>query len=187
MWQIKKLNAFFKGGSISIMKNYTNNFTGNILKFSLVIAVVFILSCGKEGTTQQAKSDKWYVNLGFKDVCVPIKKDTQLLSQRLRFGEFKEAEILCNKILRTFNKFDFKSPDIPEDFFEFKQGFEKRIANLLTLCEEKKREDVEVKLKAFKHSCKYCHRVFRSELAADGFEKDFGVAVDGLYKDKQTD
>jgi len=152
----------------------------------MFIGLVFILSYGK-GVTEGGEPDEWYTKLGFKEVCKQMKKDTHLLTSKLSFSEFEEAEMLCNKISSTFGKLNVNGPDVPKEFFEFKERFENSTAKLLIVCKDKKDEDVKAKLKAFKHSCRYCHKIFRKELDASGFKKDFNVAVDKLYKDKDEE
>ncbi len=181
--------SFRRGITLCNEKTY-KKFQKGFLKLML-ISLVFILSCGKSGTeegaTKKGEPEKWYVKLGFSEVCKQMKDDTQLLTKRLNFSEFEEAEALCNKISSTFAKLDANDPDVPKDFLEFKERFENSLAKVMVVSKEKKSEDVAVKVKALKHSCKYCHKIFRKDMSAAGYEKDFGVAVDKLYKDGYTD
>lgn len=168
------------------MKGHTGSFIGKISKFSIIV-LIFSLSCGKQEAKQEVQEGEpveWYVKLGYKEVMEQIKDDTQLLTKRLSFDEFEEAEILCVKISNSFGKLNTDSPDIPEDFPEFKQRFEKSMAKLLAVCKNKQSEAVETRLKALKHTCRYCHKVFRKDLDASRYEGDFDVAVDKLYKNK---
>ncbi len=143
------------------------------------------MSCGK-GEVQQGEAVEWYTKLGFKEVGKQIRKDTQLLTRKLAEGDWGEAEVLCTRISKSFEKLDLDSPDIPEEFFEFKQRFDKALAKLLLISRDKDSDKVVAQLELFKKSCHYCHVIFRKKLDRMNMETDFDVAVDKLYKDKKT-
>ena len=165
------------------MKKIMQSFKRNFNKI-LLISLVFILSCGKEET--QEKPDMWYSELGYKETMEQMKKDTQLLARRLKYEEYEEAEIIGNKISSAFKSLNFKSAVIPKEFFEYKEVFENAIVKLLAACKDKKSETVELKLKLFRNSCRDCHMMFRKELDVNNRETDYGVALERVYKDKQT-
>ncbi|ODS31186.1 MAG: Cytochrome C' [Candidatus Scalindua rubra] len=167
------------------MKIHSKNFTRKFLKFSL-IGIIFFLSCGK-GEVQQGETVEWYTKLGFKEVAKQMKKDTQLLTRKLAEGDWDDAELLCAEIGKSFNKLNLDSPDIPEEFFELKQRFDKALAKLVLICRDKESDKVDAQLEAVKKSCSYCHRVLRKDLDRMNMETDFDVALERVYKDRKTD
>lgn len=152
------------------------------LKFSLV-GIIFFLSCGKV-EVQQEEAVEWYTKLGLKEVGEQMKKDTQLLTRKLSENSWEEAIKLCTTIGKSFEKLDLNKSDIPKEFFELKQGFDKSLEKLVLACRDKDDEKVKIRLEAFKKSCHYCHLLFRKDLDASNKKTDFDVAVDKLYKDK---
>ncbi len=164
------------------MEIYSKRFAKKFLKYSLV-GLVFIFSCGK-GEVQQEEAVEWYIELGLEEMGKQMKKDTQLLTRKLSEDSWDEAISLCNKIGKSFAKLDLNKSDIPKDFFELKQEFEKSIEKLLLACQDKDDEMAEIRLEVFKKACHHCHVIFRKDLDASNKETDFDVAVDKLYKDK---
>ena len=164
------------------MEIYSKRFPKKFLKYSLV-GLVFIFSCGK-GEVQQEEAVEWYIELGLEEMGKQMKKDTQLLTRKVSEDSWDEAISLCNKIGKSFAKLDLSKSDIPKDFFELKQEFEKSLERLLLACQDKDDEMAEIRLEVFKKSCHHCHVIFRKDLDASNREPDFDVAVDKLYKDK---
>jgi hypothetical protein len=166
------------------MDKHLKNFKRNFLKLSL-IGIIFFISCGRE-EAQQDDSVEWYTKLGFKKVMEEMKNDTQILTRKLGENNLDEAIELCTKIGKSFNKLDLDNPTIPEEFSEFKQSFDVNLSKLLLACQDKESEAIEIRLKAFKKSCHYCHVMFRKELDASDTETDFGVGLERMFKDKKT-
>ncbi len=164
------------------MEIYSKRFAKKVLKYSLV-GLIFIFSCGK-GEVQQEEAVEWYTKLGLKEVGKQMKKDTQLLTRKLSENSWEEAIKLGTTIGKSFEKLDLNKSDIPKDFFELKQVFDKSIEKLLLACSDKDNEMVKIRLEALKKSCHHCHVLFRKKLDASNKETDFDVAVDKLYKDK---
>ncbi len=164
------------------MKIHLKNFKKSFLKLSL-IGIIFLLSCGK-GEEQQKEAVEWYIELGLEEMGKQMKKDTQLLTRKVSEDSWDEAISLCNKIGKSFAKLDLNKSDIPKDFFELKQEFDKSIEKLLLACQDKDDEMAKIRLEVFKKSCHHCHVIFRKDLDASNREPDFDVAVDKLYKDK---
>ncbi len=164
------------------MEIYSKRFAKKFLKYSLV-GLVFIFSCGK-GEVQQEEAVEWYIELGLEEMGKQMKKDTQLLTRKVSEDSWDEAISLCNKIGKSFAKLDLNKSDIPKDFFELKQEFERSTEKLLLACQDKDDETAEIRLVVFKKSCHHCHVIFRKDLDASNREPDFDVAVDKLYKDK---
>jgi hypothetical protein len=164
------------------MEKHLKNFKKSFLKLSL-IGIIFLLSCGK-GEVQQEEAVEWYTKLGLKEVGKQMKKDTQLLTRKLSENSWEEAIKLSTIIGKSFEKLDLNKSDIPKDFFELKQVFDKSIEKLLLACSDKDNEMVKIRLEALKKSCHHCHLLFRKKLDASNKETDFDVAVDKLYKDK---
>jgi hypothetical protein len=164
------------------MEIYSKRFAKKFLKYSLV-GLIFIFSCGK-GEVQQEEAVEWYIELGLEEMGKQMKKDTQLLTRKVSEDSWDEAVSLCNKIGKSFAKLDLSKSDIPKDFFELKQEFEKSIERLLLACQDKDDETAEIRLVVFKKSCHHCHVIFRKDLDASNRAPDFDVAVDKLYKDK---
>jgi hypothetical protein len=164
------------------MEKHLKNFKKSFLKLSL-IGIIFLLSCGK-GEVQQEEAVEWYIKLGLEEMGKQMKKDTQLLTRKVSEDSWDEAIGLCNKIGKSFAKLDLNKSDIPKDFFELKQVFEKSTERLLLACQDKDDEMAKIRLEALKKSCHHCHLIFRKDLDASNKETDFDVAVDKLYKDK---
>ncbi len=164
------------------MEIYSKRFAKKVLKYSLV-GLIFIFSCGK-GEVQQEEAVEWYTKLGLKEVGKQMKKDTQLLTRKLSENSWEEAIKLGTTIGKSFEKLDLNKSDIPKDFFELKQVFDKSIEKLLLASSDKDSEMVKIRLEALKKSCHHCHLIFRKKLDASNRETDFDVAVDKLYKDK---
>jgi hypothetical protein len=114
------------------MEIYSNRFTRNILKFS-IIGLIFILSCGKveEQVVVDDGTVQWYTKLGFKENMKQIKSDTTLLTRRMGEGDWADAEESCAKIEKSFEALNLSSNEIPEDFFELKQLFSVQLAKIL--------------------------------------------------------
>lgn len=163
------------------MEKHLKNFKKIFLKLSL-IGIIFFLSCGRE-EAQQGDSGEWYTKLGFKEVGIQMRKDTQLLTRRLGELDWEEAIGLCNTIGKSFEKLDIDNPIIPKDFAELKQDFDNKLSKLLLVCQDKDDEAIKVKLEIFKKACHHCHLIFRKDLDASNTATDFNVAVDKLYKD----
>ena len=164
------------------MEKHLKNFKKSFLKLAL-ISIIFLLSCGK-AEVQQEEAGEWYTELGLEEMGKQMKKDTQLLTRKVSEDSWDEAVGLCNKIGKYFAKLDLNKSDIPKDFFELKQEFEKSTERLLLACQDKDDEMAKIRLEVFKKSCHHCHVIFRKDLDASNRELDFDVAVDKLYKDK---
>lgn len=167
------------------MDKHLKYFKKNLLQLSL-IGIIFFLSCGKE-EAHHDDSAEWYTKLGFKKVMEEMKKDTQLLTRKLRENNLKEAIELCTKIGRSFNKLDLDNPIIPKEFSEFKQSFDVNLSRLLLACQDKEGEAIKIRLETFKKSCHYCHVMFRKELDATDTETDVGVALEKVFKNKKSE
>ena len=170
------------------METYSNRFTRNILKFS-IIGLIFILSCGK--VEEQVvgnygdKTVQWYTKLGFKENMKQIKSDTTLLTRRMGEGDWADAEESCANIEKSFEALNLSSNEIPEDFFELKQLFSDQLARIAQTCREKDFDKADIRLRAFKQSCTHCHRVLRKKFNRMDTATDYDVAVDKIYKDKK--
>jgi hypothetical protein len=167
------------------MEIYRNRFTGSILKFSL-IGLIFILSCGKveeplvdDGTVQ------WFTKLGFKEDMKKIKGETTLLTRRMGEGDWDDAVELCVEMEKSFAALNLSSDEIPEEYFELQQMFNDSLAKITQTCREKDFGEADIRLRALKQSCSYCHRILRKEFDRMNMDRDFEVAVDKIYKDKR--
>ena len=169
------------------MEIYSNKFTRNILKFS-IIGLIFILSCGKvEEQVVEVDGDEtvqWYTKLGFKENMKQIKSDTTLLTRRMGEGDWADAEELCANIEKSFEALNLSSDEIPEDFFELKQLFSAQLARIAQTCREKDFDKADIRLRALKQSCTHCHRVLRKKFNRMDTTTDYDVAVDKIYKDR---
>ncbi len=178
------MESFIRRNLLIYMEIHPKNFMRKLLNLSL-IGIIFLLSCGKGEVQQEAT--EWYTKLGFKEVMKQIKKDTQLLSRKLNGEEWDESKNLCTKIGNSFRKLDLENPDIPDEFSDFTQAFDKSMARLLQICEDKESKMVKIRLEAVKRSCRDCHIRFRKELDIFNEEYDHGVALERLYKDTDKD
>ncbi|GAX61023.1 hypothetical protein SCALIN_C17_0056 [Candidatus Scalindua japonica] len=171
------------------MEIHSNKFTRNILKFS-IIGLIFVLSCGKvEEQIVGNDSDEnaqWYTKLGFKEHMKQIKSDTTLLTRKMGEGDWADAEALCANIEKSFGALDLSSDEIPEDFFELQEMFKDQLARITKTCKEKDFDGTVPRLRALKQSCSHCHRVLRKEFDRMNVATDYDVAVDKIYKDKNT-
>ena len=169
------------------MEIYSNRFTKNVLKFS-IISLIFILSCGKVEEQVVGDGDEtvqWYTKLGFKEDMKQIKSDTTLLTRRMGEGDWADAVELCSEIEKSFAALNLSSDEIPEEYFELQQMFNDSLAKIKQTCREKDFDNADIRLRALKQSCSYCHRILRKELNRMNMETDFDVAVDKIYKEKQ--
>ncbi len=170
------------------MEIYSNRFTRNILKFS-IIGLIFILSCGKvEEQVVEVDGDKtvqWYTKLGFKENMKQIKSNTTLLTRKMGEGDWADAEELCDAIEKSFGALNLSSDEIPEDFFELKQMFSDQLVRIAQTCREKDFDEADTRLRALKKACSHCHRVLRKEFDRMNTATDYDVAVDKIYKDKK--
>ncbi len=165
------------------MEIYRNRFAGSILKLS-IIGLIFILSCGKvEEPVVEDGSVQWYVKLGFKEDMKKIKSDTTLLTRRMGEGDWADAVELCDALEKSFASLNLSSDQIPEEYFELQQMFNASLAKIKQTCLEKDFDTADIRLRALKQSCSYCHRILRKELDRMNMETDFDVAVDKIYKD----
>ena len=127
------------------MEIYSNRFTRNFLKFS-IIGLIFILSCGK--VEEQVVVDdgdetvQWYTKLGFSENMKQIKSDTTLLTRKMGEGDWAEAEGLCANIEKSFSALNLASDEIPEDFFELQGMFKDQLARITQTCREKDFDEV---------------------------------------------
>jgi hypothetical protein len=165
------------------MEIYSNRFTRSFLKFSL-IGLIFILSCGKveeplvdDGTVQ------WFTKLGFKEDMKKIKSETTLLTRRMGEGDWDDAVELCVEMEKSFAALNLSSDEIPEEYFELQQMFNDSLAKITQTCREKNFDEADIRLRALKQSCSYCHRILRKEFDRMNMDRDFEVAVDKIYKD----
>ena len=165
------------------MEIYSNRFTRSFLKFSL-IGLIFILSCGKveeqlvdDGTVQ------WFTKLGFKKDMKKIKGETTLLTRRMGEGDWDDAVELCVEMEKSFAALNLSSDEIPEEYFELQQMFNDSLAKITQTCREKNFDEADIRLRALKQSCSYCHRILRKEFDRMNMDRDFEVAVDKIYKD----
>jgi len=172
------------------MEIYSNRFTRNVLKFS-IIGLIFILSCGKveEQVTVDSGDEtvQWYTKLGFKEDMKQIKSDTTLLTRRMGEGDWDDAVELCAQIESSFAALNLSGAEIPEEYFELQQMFNDSLAKIAQTCREKDFDNADTRLRALKQSCSYCHRILRKELNRMNMETDFDVAVDKIYKEKQLE
>ncbi|MBT3879655.1 MAG: hypothetical protein HON76_10620 [Candidatus Scalindua sp.] len=167
------------------MEIYSNRVTRHILKFS-IIGLIFILSCGKAEEQVFVDGDEavqWYVKLGFKEDMKKIKGETTLLTRRMGEGDWADAVELCSDIEKSFAALNLASDKIPEEYFELQQMFNVNLAKIKQTCLEKDFDTADIRLRALKQSCSYCHRILRKELDRMNMDTDFDVAVDKLYKD----
>ena len=170
------------------MEIYSNRFTRNFLKFS-IIGLIFILSCGK--VEEQVVVDdgdetvQWYTKLGFSENMKQIKSDTTLLTRKMGEGDWAEAEGLCANIEKSFSTLNLASDEIPEDFFELQGMFKNQLARITKTCQEKDFDESITRLRALKQACTHCHRVLRKEFDRMNTATDYDVAVDKIYKDKK--
>ena len=164
---------------------YRFRFTRNILKLS-IIGLIFILSCGKvEEQVVEDGTVQWYTKLGFKEDMKQIKSDTTLLTRRMGEGDWADAVELCTAIEKSFAALNLSSDEIPEEYFELQQMFNDSLAKIKQTCREEDFDNADIRLRALKQSCSYCHRILRKELNRMNMETDFDVAVDKIYKEKQ--
>lgn len=169
------------------MEIYRNRFTRNVLKCS-IIGLIFILSCGKAEEQVVGDGDEavqWYTKLGFKEDMKKIKGDTTLLTRRMGEGDWADAVELCSEIEKSFAALNLSSDEIPEEYFELQQMFNDSLAKIKQTCLEKDFDNADIRIRALKQSCSYCHRIIRKELNRMNMETDFDVAVDKIYKEKQ--
>lgn len=167
------------------MELYSNRFTRNILKLS-IIGLIFILSCGKveEQVSDSDPTVQWYTKLGFKEDMKKIKGDTTLLTRRMGEGDWADAVELCETLEKSFAALNLSSDEIPEEYFELQQMFNDNLAKIKKTCQEEDFDTSDDRLRALKQSCSYCHRILRKELDRMNMETDFEVAVDKIYKGK---
>jgi hypothetical protein len=166
------------------MEIYRNRFTGSILKLS-IIGLIFILSCGKVEVPVVGDGPvQWYVKLGFKENMKQIKGDTTLLTRRMGEGDWDDAVELCTALEKSFAALNLSSDEIPEEYFELQQMFNESLAKIKQTCREKNFDEADIRLRALKQSCSYCHRILRKEFDRMNMERDFEVAVDKIYKSK---
>lgn len=166
------------------MELYSNRFTRNILKLS-IIGLIFILSCGKvEEQVVEDGTVQWYTKLGFKEDMKKIKSDTTLLTRRMGEGDWAEAVELCDALEKSFSALNLSSDEIPEEYFELQQMFNVSLAKIKQTCQAEDFNASDDRLRALKQSCSYCHRILRKELDRMNMESDFEVAVDKIYKGK---
>ena len=166
------------------MEIYSNRFTRNILKLS-IIGLIFILSCGK--VEEQVVDDgtvQWFTKLGFKEDMKKIKSETTLLTRRMGEGDWDDAVELCVEMEKSFAALNLSSDEIPEEYFELQQMFNDSLAKITLTCREKNFDEADIRLRALKQSCSYCHRILRKEFDRMNMDRDFEVAVDKIYKDK---
>ena len=169
------------------MEIYSNRITRNVLKFS-IIGLIFILSCGKVEEQVVGDGDEavqWYTKLGFKEDMKKIKGDTTLLTRRMGEGDWADAVELCSDMEKSFAALNLSSDEIPEEYFELQQMFNANLAKIKQTCLEKDFDTADIRLRALKQSCSYCHRILRKELDRMNMESDFDVAVDKIYKEKR--
>ncbi len=166
------------------MELYSNRFTRNILKLS-IIGLIFILSCGKvEEQVVEDGTVQWYTKLGFKENMEKIKSDKTLLTRRMGEGDWDDAVELCDSLEKSFAALNLSSDEIPEEYFELQQMFNDSLAKIKQTCQAEDFNTSDDRLRALKQSCSYCHRILRKELDRMNMETDFEVAVDKIYKDK---
>ncbi len=157
------------------------------------IGIIFLISCNQDkaeydaSAPSSADATEWYVKLGFKGVMEQMKKDTRLLSSKIKWEEWEDAKSLCDKIESSFNQLDLESQDIPEGFSEFQEEFNSAMSELLRTCEEKEISTAKVKLDVVKRSCRSCHIRYRKELDIFNEETDHGVALERMFKDRDKD
>ncbi|MHC4321973.1 MAG: hypothetical protein ACYST3_06835 [Planctomycetota bacterium] len=152
-----------------------------------IIGLIFILSCGKVEEQIVGDGDEnvqWYTKLGFKEDMKKIKGDTTLLTRRMGEGDWADAVELCDTLEKSFAALNLSSDEIPEEYFELQQMFNDSLAKIKQTCLEEDFENSDIRLRALKQSCSYCHRILRKELNRMNMDTDFGVAVDKIYKDK---
>ncbi|MCP5007802.1 MAG: hypothetical protein GY941_28280 [Planctomycetes bacterium] len=157
-------------------------------QFSL-IGIIFLISCNQEKSTQEpgAEAAEWYVTLGFKEVMEQMKKDTRLLTSKVKWEEWEDAKTVCTKIGSAFNQLDLENSDIPDDFSEFKEEFDNAMSKFLIVCEEKELTKAIAKLDVIKRSCRSCHIAYRKELDVFNKDTDHGVAMERLFKDRDRE
>jgi Na+/phosphate symporter len=112
-----------------------------------------------------------------------IKGETTLLTRRMGEGDWADAVELCSDIEKSFAALNLASDKIPEEYFELQQMFNVNLAKIKQTCLEKDFDTADIRLRALKQSCSYCHRILRKELDRMNMDTDFDVAVDKLYKD----
>ena len=171
------------------MEIYSNRVTRNVLKFS-IIGLIFILSCGKVEEQVVVDSDEavqWYTKLGFKEDMKKIKGETTLLTRRMGEGDWDDAVELCTQMEESFAALNLAGDEIPEEYFELQQMFNVNLAKIKQTCQEKDFDTADIRLRALKQSCSYCHRILRKELDRMNMDTDFDVAVDKIYKEKRPE
>ncbi len=169
------------------MELYSNRFTRNILKLSIIgLSLIFIMSCGKveEQVSDSDDTVQWYTKLGFKEDMKKIKSDTTLLTRRMGEGDWADAVELCETLEKSFASLNLSSDEIPEEYFELQQMFNDSLTKIKKTCQAEDFDTSDDRLRALKQSCSYCHRILRKELDRMNMETDFEVAVDKIYKDK---
>ena len=169
------------------MELYSNRFTRNILKLSIIgLSLIFIMSCGKveEQVSDSDDTVQWYTKLGFKEDMKKIKSDTTLLTRRMGEGDWADAVELCETLEKSFAALNLSSDEIPEEYFELQQMFNDSLAKIKKTCQAEDFDTSDDRLRALKQSCSYCHRILRKELDRMNMETDFEVAVDKIYKGK---
>ncbi|HJO55600.1 MAG TPA: hypothetical protein QF423_02920 [Candidatus Scalindua sp.] len=169
------------------MELYSNRFTRNILKLSIIgLSLIFIMSCGKveEQVSDSDDTVQWYTKLGFKEDMKKIKSDTTLLTRRMGEGDWADAVELCETLEKSFASLNLSSDEIPEEYFELQQMFNDSLTKIKKTCQAEDFDTSDDRLRALKQSCSYCHRILRKELDRMNMETDFEVAVDKIYKGK---
>jgi hypothetical protein len=83
---------------------------------------------------------------------------------------------------KSFAALNLSSDEIPEEYFELQQMFNDSLAKITQTCREKNFDEADIRLRALKQSCSYCHRILRKEFDRMNMDRDFEVAVDKIYK-----
>ncbi len=123
--------------------------------------------------------NEWCEKIGMRPVMLDMKLQLQLLTSALSYRDWDETDRIAKDIKAMYDGLNLAETEVPEDFWEFNDDFQRYYKRFFDAVEKKDGDDADYQFGRLKTACHHCHiRLVRR------IKPDKDVGLERMYKDQ---